>query len=66
MVNLKIEGDPQGRLIQTLLGLDMTIERVEYTDGGQLDALTKYVLHLRIEIPWLDNRQSRKEDHKGC
>lgn len=32
VVNLKIEGNSQKRLIRTLLAPDMTMERVEYTD----------------------------------
>ena len=66
VVNLKIEGNSQERLIRTLLDLHMTTERLEYTDGRQLDALTKCMLHLKNEIPWLDNGQARKEDPKGC
>ncbi|KAJ5642276.1 hypothetical protein N7490_006276 [Penicillium lividum] len=66
VVNLKIEGGFQESLIRKLLGLDMTVERVECTDGGRLDELTKCMLQLKNEIPWLDNGQARKEDPKGC
>jgi hypothetical protein len=66
VVNLKIEGDFNENIVRTVLGLDMTVERIEFTDGGRLDALTKCMLQLRNEIPWLENGQARKEDPEGC
>ena len=66
VVNLKIEGDYKESLIRTLLGLDMTVERVECTDGRGLDAVTKCMLQLRNKLPWLEDRQARKEDSNGC
>ena len=44
----------------------MTVERVELTDEGRLDALTKRMLQLRNEILWLDDGQAGMEDPKRC
>lgn len=63
---MEIEGDFKEGLIRTLLGLEMTVERMESTDGRGLDAVTKCILQLRNKIPWLEDRQVRKEDSKGC
>jgi hypothetical protein len=63
---LKIEGGFTESLIQNLLRLHMTVERMESTDGGRLDALTKCILQLRDQIPWLENGQAGKEDSQDC
>lgn len=65
-VNLKIEGNFKESLIRTLLGLDMTVERMGCTDGRGLDAVTKCMLQLRNKIPWLEDSRARKEDSKDC
>jgi hypothetical protein len=66
VINLEIEGDFKEGLIRTLLGLDMTVERMECTEGKGLDAVTKCMLELRNKIPWLEDRQAETEDSKGC
>lgn len=65
-VNLKIEGGSKEGDIRTLLGLDMTVERIECTDGRGLDAVTKCMLQLRDTIPWFQDGQARKEDPNIC
>ncbi len=65
-VNLKIEGVFTESLIQRLLRLYMTVERVEITDARRLNELTKCILQLRDQIPWLENGQAEKEDSQGC
>ncbi|KAJ5559518.1 hypothetical protein N7513_001933 [Penicillium frequentans] len=55
VINLRIEGDFEDGLVPTLLGLDMTVERVGFTDGRRLDELTRCMLQLRNEIPHPDN-----------
>jgi hypothetical protein len=62
VINIKIEGDMNERLIRAVLGLEMTVEKVEHTEGGQYDALTKRMLHLRNEISWSNDGQAGKED----
>jgi hypothetical protein len=66
VINMKIEGDMNERLIRAVLGLEMTVEKVEHTDGGQFDALAKRMLHLRNEIPWSNDGKAGKEDVQGC
>ncbi|KAJ5655012.1 hypothetical protein N7490_002015 [Penicillium lividum] len=66
VVNMKIEGDLNESLIRAVLGLEMTVEMVERTDGGQFDALTKRMLQLRNEISWSHDGQTGKEDAQGC
>jgi hypothetical protein len=41
VVNLEIKSDFRGDLLRTLLGLLMTVERMECTDATGLDAVTK-------------------------
>jgi hypothetical protein len=65
-VNLKIERGFTESLIQKLLRLYTTVKRVESTDGGRLNALTKCILQLRDQISWLENGQAGKEDSQGC
>lgn len=55
VLNLKIEGNFREGLIRTLLGLEMTVKKIEGTDGTGLDAATKRMLHLRNKILWLNN-----------
>jgi hypothetical protein len=66
VINIKIEGDMNERLIRAVLGLEMTMEKVEHTEGGQYDALTKRMLHLRNEISWSHDGQAGKEDAQDC
>jgi len=66
VLNLKIEGNFREGLIRTLLGLEMTVKKIEGTDGTGLDAATKRMLHLRNKILWLKDRQVRKENWNGC
>ena len=66
VVNLEIEGDFREGPMRTILGLDMTLERMECTDGSGLDAVTRSMLQLRNEIPWLQDRQARRGDSEGC
>jgi hypothetical protein len=66
VVNLEIESDFREDLLQTLFGLLMTVERMECTDATGLDAVTKCMLQIRNEIPWLEDREAKKEDSKGC
>lgn len=65
-VNLKIEEDFTISLIQKLLRLYMTVERVESADGGRRNALTKCIIQLRDQILWLVNGQAGKEDSQVC
>ncbi|KAJ5547512.1 hypothetical protein N7513_004746 [Penicillium frequentans] len=66
VMNMKIEGDLNESLIRSVLGLEMTVEKVERTDGGQYDALTKRMLHLRNEIAWSHDAQAGKAGAQGC
>lgn len=44
MINLDIEGNFHEDLIRELLGLEMTVEMMEYTDRTGLDVVTKRML----------------------
>lgn len=66
VINLEIEDNVRVGIIRTLLGLHMTVKRMDCTDGRGLDAVTKSMLQLRNEIPWFKDREVRKEDSKGC
>lgn len=66
VVNLEIKGDFREGLLRTLLELLMTVERMECTDWGELDAVTKCMLKVRNEIPWLEDREARNADPNGC
>lgn len=44
----------------------MTVESLEFTDEGWLDALTKRMLQLRDEISWLDDGQAGTDDPESC
>lgn len=66
MVNLEIKSDFREDLLRTLLGLFMTVERMECTDATGLNAVTKCMLHIRNGIPWRENREAQKDDSKDC
>jgi hypothetical protein len=66
VVNLEIESDFREDLLRTLFGLLMTAERMECTDATGLDAVTKCMLQIRNEIPWLEDREAKKEESKIC
>ncbi|KAJ5642596.1 hypothetical protein N7490_006596 [Penicillium lividum] len=59
-MNLRIEEDFEDSRISTLLGLDMTVERVGSTNGMRLDELTKCMLQLRNKVSRLGNGKARE------
>lgn len=66
VIYLRIEGNLREYSLRTLLGLHMTVERLECTDGRRLDRVTSCMLQLTVEIPWSDNWQAANEGYKDC
>lgn len=59
VVNWNVEWDIKEGPIRMPLVLDMTVERMECTDGRGLDALTTCILRLRNKIPWFREKASK-------